>query len=140
MLTEARQAAEPFVLVYSRLLPSSSSTTTEAWRTASMRVTEKEEGGGAGDRGVASFVISVDASGVETCVSLPRSASAGGGGGGDGGYRRGGGDAKRAGGVPCSVEEVAQQRELGGWERMLGVWNPHPIVEGMTLQLHCFGP
>ncbi|KAJ1639384.1 hypothetical protein T492DRAFT_114515 [Pavlovales sp. CCMP2436] len=25
-------------------------------------------------------------------------------------------------------------------ERALGVWNPHPIVEGMSEQMHCFGP
>lgn len=42
-------------------------------------------------------------------------------------------------GQACASGELALQ-PLALWERALGAWNPHPIVEGMAEEMHCFGP
>ena len=40
---------------------------------------------------------------------------------------------------PCGDAELANAPLLW-WERLLGAWSPHPIVEGMAEEMHCFGP
>ena len=40
---------------------------------------------------------------------------------------------------PCGDAELANAPLLW-WERLLGAWSPHPIVEGMAGEMHCFGP
>ena len=43
--------------------------------------------------------------------------------------------------APCADDDLPNLRsglEMG--ERLLGVFNPHPIVPGMTEEMHCFGP
>ena len=39
----------------------------------------------------------------------------------------------------CGEDELANV-PLTMWERTLGAWNPYPIVEGMSEEMHCFGP
>ena len=43
------------------------------------------------------------------------------------------------GAPPCGDDALAN-RPLWLWERALGAWSPHPIVEGMAEEMHCFGP
>ena len=39
-----------------------------------------------------------------------------------------------------SCDDALANRPLRLWERALGAWSPHPIVEGMAEEMHCFGP
>ena len=43
------------------------------------------------------------------------------------------------GAPPCGDDALAN-RPLRLWERALGAWSPHPIVEDMAEEMHCFGP
>ena len=43
------------------------------------------------------------------------------------------------GAPPCGDDALAN-RPLRPWERALGAWSPHPIVEDMAEEMHCFGP
>ena len=42
-----------------------------------------------------------------------------------------------AGDEACPPDELALLPALQLWENALGVWNPHPIVPGMSAEMHC---
>ena len=117
--SEARQSRshEPFDIIYTRLFSSTDAVTDESWRTANFTA-----GDGVGGGGV-TFKVSFDTRGDRTLTCLGHTVLA---------------DTRAC--LRAAALEERELRELTRWELMLGIWNPHPIVETMTEEMHCFGP
>ena len=43
----------------------------------------------------------------------------------------------RPSGAACEDGELARLPPLRAWERVWGVWNPHPILPGLSEEMHC---
>ncbi|EOD29388.1 hypothetical protein EMIHUDRAFT_204043 [Emiliania huxleyi CCMP1516] len=43
----------------------------------------------------------------------------------------------RPSGAACEDGELARLPPLRAWERVWGVWNPHPIIPGLSEEMHC---